>query len=202
MPPEIDHQSLVSELGQLSHPRRKIAQWVKNGDLIRLKKGLYLINQEITGRPASLFIAANLLYGPSYISLESALSFHSLIPERVEVMTSVTTGKKKSFETPVALFTYEHLRPKLYIWGKSFFKQQDNRTFLIATPLKALLDYFYLRLGDHDYDIEELLFEDLRLERSELKEHLEKKQLQEVREFYQNIKRCKELIDYLLKEVL
>ena len=85
-------------------------------------------------------LIANHLYGPSYVSLETALSFYGIIPERTEVMRSVTFKRSKKFKTSLGLFEYQSIPSKIYSIG---FKQEfvgDNYTYLIATPEKALCD--------------------------------------------------------------
>lgn len=82
---EIDYQFLLSTLSEYARPRDKISEWLKSGDLIRVKKGLYVFGEHIALTPYSHEILANLIYGPSAISLSYALAFYGLIPERVTV---------------------------------------------------------------------------------------------------------------------
>ncbi len=62
------------------------------------KKAFILLEQTITilKRLISKLHPANLLYGPSYVSLEYALHHYSLIPERTAEITSVTPGRSKN----------------------------------------------------------------------------------------------------------
>src|SRR5262245_31791812 len=106
---EIDYLLLTSLLKQYKRPRDKITQLLKSGALIRVKKGLYIFGSRYAKKPYILETLANLIYGPSYISLEYALAFYGMIPERVEVLTSVTNKRDKIFKTPVGLFTYRYL---------------------------------------------------------------------------------------------
>ena len=71
-----------------------------------MKKGLYIFGEEYRRKPYSREILANLIYGPSYISLDYALQHYGLIPERVEAITSVARGRSRKFSTPIGLFTY------------------------------------------------------------------------------------------------
>ena len=90
-------------------------------------------------------ILANLVYGPSYLSLEYALAYHGLTPEAVQTATSVTTQKNQIFETPVGRFEYRHLPLRFYPDGIERIELGENRGFLIACPEKALFDTLNLR---------------------------------------------------------
>ena len=103
---EFDYQALLDCLQGYAHPRDKISDLLRKESIIRIKKGLYIFGDEYRNKPFSREILANLMYGPSYISLEYALQHYGLIPERVEAVTSVTTGRSRRFSTPVGLFTY------------------------------------------------------------------------------------------------
>lgn len=122
-----------------------------NGELIRMKNGFYVINNDDQRYGFSKFMIANFLFRPSYISMESALSHYGLIPEAVYVTTSVTAKKKNEYETPLGNFLYSHLKIDYYNFGY-YQSSPDSGTkestvkngILIATPLKALMDYIIL----------------------------------------------------------
>ena len=84
--------------GYLSSPREKIRAVEKDGQLIRLKRGLYVVDERVSGKPVNVRLCANHIYGPSYVSLQWALRWYGLIPERVYTMTSVTTKRSRTFE--------------------------------------------------------------------------------------------------------
>ena len=164
---EFDYQVLMTCLKGYSHPRDKITDLMKKGQIIRVKKGLYIFGQEYRKRPYSREILANLIYGPSYISLEYALSYHGLIPERVESLTSVTTGRSRSFSTPVGLFTYRMIPLPFFQTGMTRIELDDGGAFLIATPGKALIDKILIDRGADMRTLkglEEYLFENLRID--------------------------------------
>ena len=81
-----------------------------------------------------------MIYGPSYVSLETALHYYGLIPERVEAMTSVTGARSRRFFTPVGLFIYRGVPMNAYSIGIDQEELENGRSFLIATPEKALAD--------------------------------------------------------------
>ncbi len=152
-----DYQRLMAATHQLSHARRFVGQLIKKGYVVRIKKGLYIWGSDVDSAPYSPEVLANLIYGPSYISLEYALSFYGLIPERVSTATSVTFKKNKNFATPIGSFRYEHINHEAYSQGIRL-EIHPQHSFLIATPEKALLDLIALR-GLTDSVLESLRIE-------------------------------------------
>lgn len=118
---------------------------VKQGDLVRVKRGLYCVSPRITEQRLSNELIANHLYGPSYVSLETALSFYKLIPERMASTQSVITKRAKAFETPLGRFTYTTIPEDYYSLGIRQEQVDSRYVFLIATPEKALCDIILLR---------------------------------------------------------
>ncbi len=110
----------------------QLHQWVKNGDLVALKKGLYMFP---SGKTDQVEIA-RFLYPPCYVSLETALNLYGLIPEIPFALTLVTTRTTRTFNTPVGRFIYHKIKNQA-------FTGFDPHT-LIAEREKALLDYLYL----------------------------------------------------------
>lgn len=164
---EFDYQVLITCLKEYSRPRDKITDLLREGQIIRVKKGLYIFGPDYRRRPYSREILANLIYGPSYISLEYALSYHGLIPERVEALTSVTTGRTRTFTTPAGVFRYHMIPLPAFQTGMTRVELDDGGAFLIATPEKALVDKICI---DRSSDIRTLkglevyLFQDLRMD--------------------------------------
>jgi hypothetical protein len=116
---------------------------IRKGYLLVLKRGLYLINLPYKRRAFDPFEVAQAMYGPSQISLESALSFHGWIPEAVYTTTSATTLRSKEFETPIGLFSFRHV-PSRYFYDQVKRIESEESIFLIAEPWKALADYIYV----------------------------------------------------------
>jgi predicted transcriptional regulator of viral defense system len=164
-----DFQNLKAAIVGQANERRFIGQLIKKGYIVRVKKGLYVWGEQLDFEGYSKEILANLIYGPSYISLESALSFHGLIPERVETVTSVTFKKNKLFKTPVGSFEYVHLYKGAYATGVNLHVINQTENYLIAGPEKALLDYIALRVRriDSDTHLSQLLTEDIRIDQDE-----------------------------------
>lgn len=136
---EFDYQALMAALPEYANPRDKVTALLRRGDIVRVKKGLYVFGDELSRRPYSRELLANLIYGPSFVSLDSALSFHDLIPERVEALTSVTTKRPKSFQTPIGAFIYRQSPASAFHIGMDRVEEGDV-AFLIATPERALAD--------------------------------------------------------------
>ena len=141
--PVIDTQVLSAGVKDSSSIKVQISRWEKSGKLIQLKRGLYVLAEAYRKTKVSEFYLANVLKNPSYISLEKALEYHGLIPEAVAVFTSVTTKRPASFETPLGVFDYRHLKSSLF-WGYTSVTL-DGQTVFMAAPEKALLDFFYLK---------------------------------------------------------
>ena len=162
-----DYQTLIYALGDLSCPRDKITDLMRNDVIIRVKKGLYIFGEKFRRYPYSRELLANLIYGPSYVSLDYALSYYGLIPEKVEIITSVTTNRSRRFSTPVGLFTYRRIPVSAYAQGFIQVEAENKQVFLMATREKALADKLVSLRGvtfDSLSEIAEFLEEDLRID--------------------------------------
>ena len=129
--------------------RNQISNWKKKGLLLELKKGLYVLNESDRNISPSRPFLANQIYSPSYVSTEYALGFYDLIPERVVDVTSVTTRKTARFENPFGLFLYQHVGIPCFE-GFIEKKEENDLSFMIATPEKAVIDFLYLNLARFD----------------------------------------------------
>jgi hypothetical protein len=139
---EFDYQALLDALQDYAHPRDKISDLLRKDVIVRVKKGLYIFGDSYRKQPYSREILANLIYGPSCVSLEYALHNHGLTPERSIALTSVTTKRPKKFETPVGLFLYKNVPEAGFHIGLQRVESENGRAFLIAGPEKALADKF------------------------------------------------------------
>jgi hypothetical protein len=117
--------------------KRAVAQ----GDLLSLRRGLYALPPLFRVAPLDPYLAAQEIYGPSYVSLEAALSLHGWIPEAVHTITCVTNRLPRDFETPLGLYSYRHSRQKALYAGVTLTNAPNGQTLMLATPLKALADY-------------------------------------------------------------
>lgn len=132
------HATLLQVLKKYRYPNDKIKKLIDNGTLIALKKGFYVL---AAGKnKLALETIANSLYGPSYISMEYALAFYQMIPEKVVTITSLSCKRSKHYETPLARFEYIHTTLPYYSQGIRLHQLPNGISFLIASKEKALCD--------------------------------------------------------------
>ena len=127
-------------VGKVNNINAKIAYMVNKGELIRLKKGLYTLGKDYQAVSPDTISLANILYAPSYVSFDYALSYYGLIPERVYEITSATMRMKKEFDTPLGRFTYKPIPLQAYALGVDWLYDDIHGGKLIATSEKALCD--------------------------------------------------------------
>lgn len=124
---------------ELKSAGKKVVWLEKNGYLIRLKRGLYVVNPEYSGKSLSSELIANHLYAPSYLSMASALRYYGLIPEATYSHQSMTVKHSRSFDTPLGFYDYKLISKKAFSVGIRSVHMGDY-AFLIASPEKALCD--------------------------------------------------------------
>ncbi len=124
---------------ELKSANKKVTWLEKQGVIIRLKRGLYVVNPEHSGKTLSSELIANHLYAPSYISMSTALRYYGLIPEAVYVHQSMTVKHSRSFQTPVGSYDYKYISREAFSIGVRSMHKGDY-AFLIASPEKALCD--------------------------------------------------------------
>jgi predicted transcriptional regulator of viral defense system len=133
-------------LGNLKVYNHQLSDWTKKGYLERVKRGFYIFSnqrKDVDAREISFH-----LYNPSYISLESALSYHGVIPEIVYSLTCITTRNNRKFTNSFGNFIYRNIKPSLFFGYKVV--ETKNSKYLLADPEKALLDYLYLNSTDEN----------------------------------------------------
>ena len=132
--------------------RRQLSRWLAGGRLYQLRRGLYALAPPYQKTRPAPFLIANRLVRPSYVGLQSALSYYDLIPEYVPVTTSVTTAKPGRWDTALGSFGCRHVKVGLF-WGYTLADLGGDQSAFLATPEKALLDLLYLEpgSGSHAY---------------------------------------------------
>ncbi len=167
---QFDYPFVMDCLQGYKAPRAKLKHLLDIGALLRVKKGLYVLGSHVARHPYCLESLANLIYGPSYVSLEWACQYHGLIPERVEIVTNVTTKRSLTVDTPIRRFSYAHLHADIYPVGVALVEFPGGYQALVATKEKALCDLLMVRRGRCRslQQIRETLFEDLRVEETDL----------------------------------
>lgn len=136
----LTRQLLFSLLKDYKRPNDKIHMLTRNKVLTCLRRGLYIPGPNLKIRHPEPFLIANHIYGPSYVSLDIALSYYGLIPERVYEISSMTTKAKRHFNTARGRFVYYHLPLPYYACGIRSVKLNENQYALLASPEKALFD--------------------------------------------------------------
>jgi len=166
-------QMLLGELKDYARPYDKINDLVKKGSLIQLRRGLYIPGDDLHLARPTPFLIANHLYGPSYVSIDSALSYWGLIPEKVFEIISCTIRPNRRMKTTVGRFTYLQMPLPYYSFGIERMSLTDRQTILMASPEKALCDKIISTPGilfrSHK-QVLDYLIEDLRIDEYGLKE--------------------------------
>lgn len=161
---------LISTFAHIEAPRNKLMLLERKGQIIRLKRGLYVVSPAISGKQLSMELIANHLYGHSYVSMQWALRDYGLIPERVYAVKSMTMARSKEFENKLGRFVYEHCSLDYFQIGIEV-KMQQGISFLMASREKALCDLVVstsmLRLRSL-IATRQYLEEDIRLDMDEL----------------------------------
>ena len=136
----VNKDILSSLYGDLKFPENKISDLEQNGFIIRIKRDLYVVSKKVHHQEISSELVANHLYGPSYVSLESALAHYGLIPERVYAMRSVCMKMHKFYDTPLGRFEYVKMPAPYFQIGINQEFINKSYCFMIASPEKALCD--------------------------------------------------------------
>ena len=163
----IPRHLILELLSDYQRPNDKISELLKNKELISIKRGLYVIGPKIDLPSPEPFLIANHLRGPSYVSLESAMSYWNMIPEKAYEISSVTIKTSKLYKTPVGRFSYQQLKTPYYSFGLKNIKYSPKQTMLVASPEKALCDKVVLTPKINLRSIkqtQEFLMEDLRMD--------------------------------------
>ena len=140
----ITRHLMLELLSEYQRPNDKISELLKSKALISIRRGLYITGPKMDLPSPELFLIANHLRGPSYVSLESALSYWNMIPERVYEISSVTIKTSKKYKNQVGRFSYKQLKTPYYAYGIKNIKSSPKQSMLIASPEKALCDKIVL----------------------------------------------------------
>ncbi|HUI33496.1 MAG TPA: hypothetical protein VLY84_07760 [Dysgonamonadaceae bacterium] len=163
----ISRHLILDLLNDYQSPNDKISELIKSKALISVRRGLYIVGPKTDLPTPEPFLIANHLRGPSYVSLESALSYWNMIPERAYEISSVTIKTSKLYKTPVGRFSYRQLKTPYYSYGIKNITYSPKQTMLVASPEKALCDKIMLTPRVHLRSIKqarEFLLEDLRMD--------------------------------------
>jgi predicted transcriptional regulator of viral defense system len=173
---------------------KQLTRWQKGGRIIQLRRGLYALAKPYRKIEPTPFLVANALKPASYVSLQSALEYHGMIPEYVPEVTSITTERPEVLETPLGRFRYRHVKKSL-LFGYQKMKTALGQEAFVAEPEKSLLDLIYLTPGSDSRPY----LEELRLQNFEA---LDENKLLETaqRMNSQKVKKATRLVIQLMKE--
>ncbi len=121
-----------------------IKRAMANGEIQVIRRGLYCLTPEYQKKPVSIYSLSQLVYGPSYVSLETSLRYHDWIPEAVYGCTCVSYHNSKEFKTPLGIFSYKRVPQKTFFTSVERCTDDNGNPFFMASPAKALADYVYI----------------------------------------------------------
>ena len=163
----ISRHLVLEVLCEYKSPNDKISELLKSEELVSVKRGLYVTGPKVDLPSPEPFLIANHLRGPSYVSLESALSYWNMIPEKAYEISSVTIRTSKKYNNKIGRFSYKQLKSPYYSYGIRSIEKSDKQRMLIASPEKALCDKVVLTPKINLRSVKqtrEFLIEDLRID--------------------------------------
>jgi len=145
----------LAMLTQLSDEKReslraRLYQWRKSGKVLPLRRGMYAIAEPYRRTPVDPAQLSNLLYTPSYLSLQWALSFHGLIPEKTVAFTAITSRVPRTFNNAFGTYAYRNIKQAAFFGYESAVLEQQP--VMMALPEKALLDLWHLNRSEWNAD--------------------------------------------------
>ncbi|RKY42000.1 MAG: hypothetical protein DRP85_04345 [Candidatus Makaraimicrobium thalassicum] len=185
----IDIRNIINLFGHID--RRRLYEWQKKGYIQKLTNNYYIFTDADIS-DVMLRMIANKIYAPSYIGLESALSYYELIPEAVFQITSVTSRKTRNIKTNISDFNYRSIQKRLF-WGYTV-NTESMHAFFISDPAKTLLDYLYL----NPHLDNEAAFNELRFNHEEMRKILNPSRLRNYLKLFSH-NRLSESLNKLLK---
>ena len=162
----VTKETIASLYPDISGTSQKVSSLEHSGKLLRLKRGLYVVNPAWSGRRISSELVANHLYSPSYVSMHTALRWYGLIPEQVYLVQSMTLKHSRVFENALGRFSYIGVDREYFPVGLRQ-EETEGTTFVIASPEKALCDLIRYTSGvnlRYQKEAQAFLEEDLRLD--------------------------------------
>jgi predicted transcriptional regulator of viral defense system len=170
--------------------RRRLNEWQDKGYIKKIIRGYYLFS-DLNIDENVLFEVANKIYKPSYVSFETALSYHHLIPESVYGISSASTRRTYTFKTSLTQFSYRTIKPDMFFGY--YLVRYNNKHIKIAGIEKAILDYFYLNPNIK----RESDFASLRINRDLFLEKVDEKRIYEFTEKFAKQRLTKRIESFL-----
>lgn len=169
-------------------------------ELIQIRRGLYALSPPYYDKYYwSQYYIANHIVPYSFVTAESALSFHAWIPEQIKPITSaIAFGRNRTFHTPMGNFVYRFFPiqiPNYFFHGVESIKIGEHLAW-IATPLRALIDYIYWhKIDNADNDF---LMNSLRIDEDHLR-NIKTSDVYELLPIYRSL-RVERALKNMLKE--
>ena len=174
-----------------SFHNQRLSEWQKKNYIKKVRQGFYVFS-DIQINEQTLFIIANRIYNPSYISLEMSLSIYGFIPEAVYGITSITTRNTKVFKTQVGNFAYRHIKLDL-MFGYEL-REYNGHYYKMAKKEKAILDYFYLNTKIKSEED----FRELRFNAIEIREKIDTVKLNKYLKVFKNKALAERISNFLI----
>lgn len=130
---------------------RRLFEWQQKDYIQKIRREYYCFRERKKDEHF-MFFAANKIYSPSYVSMETALDYYGFIPEGVFMTTSITSRNTARYSTPIGEFSFHHLKPSLFFGYKIV--QAGDFGLKVAEPEKVILDYLYLKKLDTEDEID------------------------------------------------
>lgn len=203
LPIQVDVLLLKDQFSMYKNPQKKIFDLTQKEYLYPIKRGRYFNLKSEDLKKTQLESMANVLYFPSYVSAEWALQYYGLLMDRVHTVTSVTTRRTAQFKTPMGIFSFEHINKRRYPCGYVM-QTSAEKSFLIARPEKALLDFINLRVKKISWktktDIFKFLVEDFRIDLKSLFNLVKNEELRELLPYYHRNSKEARLLKWLITQ--
>ena len=139
---------------------RRLVEWQQKDYIIKVRRAYYCFEDRRKDEQF-LYLTANKIYSPSYVSFESALAYYNFIPEGVFITISATTRNTANYETAIGIFTFKHLKSELFFGYK--LTKVDESVMKIAEPEKVVLDYLYMNKLNSIMEIKEMRFNEIQI---------------------------------------
>ena len=195
-----DYTQLMHVLAEYSKPRDVVSSLLRKEQIIRVRKGLYVFGELWRRQPISREMLANLVYGPSILSLDYALAWYGLIPENVNMLTSITSGRSRHYNTHLGRFSYTHLSQERFTFGATI-QKSNTGNWLITEPIKALADKVWTDKRfqpTSTASYADYLFEDLRIDEATLAGYYNKLNMNNLIQAY-STRKVTWMVDFLQK---
>jgi hypothetical protein len=135
-----DYALAMDRLRDYRAPRDRLGLLCRQGTVLRVRQGLFVPRGRAGEEsPVDPLVLSGLIFGPSYVSRETALARYGLLLERVTEITCITSKRVKHFDTPVGRFSYLPVNEQVFPLGVRL-EQARGGAFFIAEPEKALCD--------------------------------------------------------------